>query len=138
MEKTTLIAQETTGAILGAFFHVYNILGYGFLEAVYVAALEQELRERGHRVGREVHVPVEYRGVEIGRQRLDMVVDAQVVVEVKSTEALHPNAKRQLLSYLRATHLEVGLVLHFGPKPRFQRVVCLNDPGTPRPPAKSV
>ncbi len=125
---------ETTGAIVGAFYAVYNGLGYGFMESLYMAALERELRDRGHGVGREVYVPVKYRGVELGRQRLDMVVDEKVVVEAKATEILHPNASRQLFAYLRATRLEVGLLLHFGPRPRFHRVVCLNttDPNKPR------
>ncbi len=124
---------ETTREIIGAFYDVYNTLGYGFLENLYVAALERELRERGHAVGREVYVPVTYRGEMLGRQRLDMVVDEKVIVEAKATEILHPNASRQLFAYLRATNLEVGLLLHFGPRPRFHRVVCLNDskPGLP-------
>ncbi len=121
-----------TGAIITAFYAVYDELGYGFLESLYMAALERELLAGGHRVGREVYVPVSYRGAELGRQRLDMVVDERVVVEAKATEILHPNASRQLFAYLRATRLEVGLVLHFGPRPRFHRVVCLNDSG-PRP-----
>lgn len=120
-------------AIIGAFCAVYNALGYGFLETLYMAALERELRARAHRVGREVYVPVTFRGAELGRQRLDLVVDEKVVVEAKATEILHPNASRQLFAYLRATKLEVGRLLHFGPKPRFHRVVCLNDsqPGLP-------
>ena len=124
---------EITGAIITAFYAVYDGLGYGFLESLYMAALERELRERGHAVGREVYVPVTYRGAELGRQRLDMVVDEKVVVEAKATEVLHPNASRQLFAYLRATRLEVGLLLHFGPRPKFHRVVCLNDPAPRRP-----
>ncbi|MDE3128655.1 MAG: GxxExxY protein [Gemmatimonadota bacterium] len=119
---------ETTNAVIGAFYDVYNALGYGFLEGLYLEALERELVARGHRVGREVHVPVFYHGAELGRQRLDMVVDEKVVVEAKATEALHPIATRQLFAYLRAIRLEVGLLLHFGPRPRFRRVVCLNRP----------
>ncbi|HEU4989005.1 MAG TPA: GxxExxY protein [Gemmatimonadaceae bacterium] len=129
---------ETTRAIIGAFYVVYNALGYGFLESLYMAALERELRERGHRVGREVYVPVMFRGAELGRQRLDMLVDEKVVVEAKATEILHPNASRQLFAYLRATRLEVGLLLHFGPKPRFHRVVCLNDSRPSLPHVRSV
>ncbi|MDE3151912.1 MAG: GxxExxY protein [Gemmatimonadota bacterium] len=129
---------ETTRAIIGAFYVVYNALGYGFLESLYMAALERELRECGHRVGREVYVPVMFRGAELGRQRLDMLVDEKVVVEAKATEILHPNASRQLFAYLRATRLEVGLLLHFGPKPRFHRVVCLNDSGPGLPHVRSV
>lgn len=118
---------ETTNAVLGAFYGVYNALGYGLLEGLYLEALERELLARGHRVGREVHVPVFYRGAELGRQRLDMVVDETVVVEAKATETSHPIASRQLFACLRATRLEVGLLLHFGPRPRFQRIVCFAD-----------
>lgn len=121
-----LHSAEVTGAIIGAFYDVYNALGFGFLEGLYLAALERELVARGHRVGREVYVPVFYRGAELGRQRLDMVVDESVVVEAKATERLHPIASRQLFAYLRATNLEIGLLLHFGPRPRFHRIVCLN------------
>lgn len=129
---------ETTRAIIGAFYAVYNALGYGFLETLYMAALERELRARGHRVGREVYVPATFRGAELGRQRLDLVVDEKVVVEAKATEILHPNASRQLFAYLRATKLEVGLLLHFGPKPRFHRVVWLNDSQPDLPNVRSV
>jgi GxxExxY protein len=119
---------ETTRAVITAFYAVYDELGYGFLESLYMTALERELLAEGHAVGREVYVPVSYRGAELGRQRLDMIVDEKVVVEAKATETLHPIATRQLFAYLRATRLEVGLLLHFGPRPRFRRVVCLNDP----------
>ncbi len=118
-----LIHEELTGSVIGAFFEVYNSLGYGFLEHVYVAALERELRARGHEVGREVTVAIHYKGEPIAHQRLDMVVDEMLVVETKSTRDLHPSAVRQLFNYLRATGLEVGLLLHFGPEPRFYRVV---------------
>ena len=129
---------ETTSAIIGAFFEVYNALGFGFLEGLYMAALERELIAHGHQVGREVYVPVHYRGTELGRQRLDMVVDEKVIVEGKATEILHPNASRQLFAYQRATRLEVGLLLHFGPRPRFHRVVCLNDSRPDLPHVRSV
>lgn len=119
-----LIEGELTHSVIGAFYEVYNALGYGFLERVYMTALEHELRARGHEVRREVAVPVSYKGADVGTQRLDMVVGGAVIVEAKSTEVLHPTASRQLFSYLRATPMEVGLLLHFGPKPRFYRVFC--------------
>jgi GxxExxY protein len=86
----------------------------------------RELKKRGHDVGREVGVQVTYDGEQLGTQRLDIVVDGKVVVETKSTYDLHRSAERQLYNYLRATNLEVGLILHFGPRPQFYRVVCLN------------
>lgn len=102
-------------------------LGFGFLENVYVAALILELRRRGHSVAREVLVPVLYDGVVIARYRMDLIVDDCVVIEVKSTELLNPNDQRQLLNYLRATPLEVGLLLHFGPRPKVHRVASPNE-----------
>lgn len=89
-------------------------------------ALERELLARGHRVSRQVGVPVFYKGHELGYQRLDMIVDDKVVVEVKSTYELHKAAPRQIPSYLQATKLEVGLLLHFGPEAKYFRVVCSN------------
>jgi GxxExxY protein len=68
-----------------------------------------------------------YDGVELGFQRLDLIVDQRVVVEAKSTSELHKHATRQVYNYLRATHLEVGLLLHFGLEPRFYRVICRNS-----------
>jgi GxxExxY protein len=127
MGSDDLIERELTRSVIGAFYTVYNALGFGFLERLYASALERELRVRGHWVGREVAVNVRYEGDVLGQQRLDMVVDGKLVVEVKSTELLHPSARRQLLNYLRSTSLEVGLLLHFGPQPKFVRVIHTAD-----------
>jgi GxxExxY protein len=117
MARHELIEERLTGSVIGAFFDVYNTLGYGFLEHVYVMALERELIERKHRVAREVAVPVLYKGHVLAEQRLDMIVDGKLVVETKSTQELHKGANRQVYNYLKATNLEVGLLLHFGPRP---------------------
>ncbi|MDQ3517673.1 MAG: GxxExxY protein [Gemmatimonadota bacterium] len=130
MAQSELMLERLTHSVVGAFFEVHNSLGYGFLEHLYRAALERELMARGHSVGREVSVPVLYKGEELGRQRLDMIVDGKLVVETKSTFELHKAATRQVYNYLRATKLEVGLLLHFGPHPRFYRVVCRNSCAT--------
>jgi GxxExxY protein len=119
--------ERLTHSIIGAFYETHRNLPFGLLEHLYVMALERELRARGHQVAREVSVTVYYKGEELGVQRLDMVVDGKVVVEVKATEHLHPDARRQLLCYLCCTKLEVGLLLHFGPKPKFFRVVSSNE-----------
>ena len=124
MARGELIYERLTHSVIGAFYEVYNTLGFGFLEQVYVMALERELLARGHHVGREVFVPVHYKGEQLVRQRLDMVVDEKLVVEVKSTYELHGAAPRQVYNYLRATHLELGLLLHFGPHPKFYRILC--------------
>lgn len=119
-----LIEEGLTHSVIGAFFTVHRKLGFGFLEHVYAAALEVELRNRGHRVAREYGVTILYDGVVISSQRLDMVVDAKLVVEIKATEKLHTDAGRQLYNYLRGSNLEVGLLLHFGRRADFYRLVC--------------
>ena len=126
MARIELIEERLTRSVIGAFFEVYNTLGYGFLEHIYVMALERELMARGHRVAREVSVHVTYKGHVVAVQRIDMIVDEKLVVETKSTVELPTPAQRQLFNYLRATKLEVGLLLHFGVEPRFYRLVCSN------------
>lgn len=126
MGHVAMLEEAVTKSIIGAFYTVYNELRFGFLESVYAAALSEVLRERGHAVVREAAVSVWFRGKPIAAQRLDMLVDGRVIVEIKSVEVLHQSAHRQLLNYLRATSLEVGLLLHFGPEPRFYRAVHSN------------
>ena len=138
MSRVALIDGELTHSVIGAFFEAYNALGFGFLEHVYVKALERELMARGHCVARDVGVYVKYKGEHLATQRVDMIVGDRLVVEVKSTLRLHPAASRQLHNYLRATNLEVGLLLHFGPSPAFHRLICRNtkeDPPHPQNPA---
>jgi GxxExxY protein len=95
MARNELLLERLTYSVIGAFYEVYNVLGYGFLEHIYVAALERELLARGHRVGREVRVAVVYKEMVIGWQRLDFVVDDVLVIEVKSTFSIEPSATRQ-------------------------------------------
>jgi GxxExxY protein len=121
-----LIEEELSSSVIGCFYDVYNTLGYGFLEHVYSLALERELLARGHRVAREFAAVIFYKGFELTSQRLDMVVDDKLVVEIKATAKLGEAAPRQLFHYLRATSLEVGLLLHFGPRPGFFRLVSTN------------
>ena len=127
MPRGKLIDDDLSGSVIGAFYEVYRELGFGFLEHVHVKAMEKELGIRGHTVAREFPVTVFYKGEDICQQRLDMLVDNRLVVEVKSSLVLPPTAVRQLCNYLRATHFEVGLVLHFGAEPRFYRRVMSNS-----------
>ena len=108
--------------VIDLFFEVYRNLGPGLLEHVYASALERELRDRGIRLGREVSVVLYYKGLELARQRLDMLVEDCLIIEIKATPTLHESAVRQMMTYLMATGLRRGLVLHFGPRPRFERV----------------
>jgi GxxExxY protein len=123
MARHELVEERLTHSVIGAFFDVYNTLGYGFLEQVYVMALERELLARRHKIIRELWVPVMYKGEELCKQRLDMVVDEKLIIEIKSTTDLPKAASRQLYNYLRATKLSVGLLLHFGDEPKFYRLV---------------
>jgi len=123
MTRHELLEERLTRTIIGAFFEVYNYFGFGLFESLYVNALATELRSRGVFVRREQWTSVTYKGEQIGLQRLDMVVADRIVVEAKATDRLAPIATRQLLTYLRASNLQLGLLLHFGPDPRFFRVV---------------
>jgi GxxExxY protein len=123
MHQEPLIERGITSDVIGAFFEVYNNLGLGFLEFIYSLALEEELLKKSRTVGREVNVPVLYKGKVLTTQRVDMIVDDKVLIEIKSTPVLPPTARRQTLNYLRVTTLEVALLLHFGPEAKFYRVV---------------
>src|SRR6185436_1506567 len=103
-----LVEQDLSHSVIGAFYKVHRTLGFGFLEEVYKAALDVELRRRGHVVQREVWVEIVYEGVPIAQNRIDIIVDHRLIVEVKASERLHKDAVRQLFNYLRATDLEVG------------------------------
>jgi GxxExxY protein len=138
MARGELFEERLTHSVIGAFFDVYNTLGFGFLEHVYVMALERELMEREHHVAREVAVPVFYRGHLLAEQRLDMIVDAKLVVEIKSTHELHRAANRQVYNYLRSTNLEIGLLLHFGPEARFYRMIHRNKKRNPSNPSNPI
>ena len=121
-KRIIALAEEAlTHSIIGAFFEVYNALGYGFLESVYVEALIRELRRRGHRVEREALVKVWYKGEIIARQRVDLLVDDRVIVEVKAGPQLPAIASRQLCNYLKGSDKEVGLLVFFGPDATYFR-----------------
>jgi GxxExxY protein len=121
-----LLSPELTEAVIGSFYDVHRQLGFGFREYIYDLALERDLVAKGHRVEREVSVMVFFRGEPLARQTLDMIIDQKLVIEIKSTEFLRPNATSQLFSYLHATNLELGLLLHFGREPKFYRVLYEN------------
>jgi GxxExxY protein len=113
---------DITGEIIGAFYETWNELGFGFLESVYRRSLVLVLRERGLEVREEAPVMALFRGEPVGLFRLDLLVEGSVAVELKATSVLGPTDKRQLMNYLRATDLDVGLLLHFGPEAKFIRV----------------
>ena len=108
--------DPATEAIIGAAIEVHRHLGPGLLEALYEEALCHELTLRAIRFERQKEVDVVYKDIVIKNQRLDLLADGQVVVELKSTESDHPVYKAQILSYLKASGLKRGLILNFGKK----------------------
>lgn len=113
--------------IIGVFYAVYNELGHGFLEAVYEEALFIGLTEAGFKVATQVPTPIWFRGRVIGQYKADLIVNEVVLLELKAAKALDSSHEAQILNYLRATDIEVGLLLNFGPRPQFKRFVFEND-----------
>jgi len=122
-----LIEQALSRAAIDAFYRVYNRLGYGFLESVYVGALVVELQRDGHIVEREVPIEVAYDGVVLGFFRADLLVDRILILEVKADSEFTAGPERQLMNYLRCSELEIGILLVFGMKPRFKRLIHTRD-----------
>jgi GxxExxY protein len=127
MSAEKLLHAETTDLIIKAFYHVYNTLGYGFLEKVYENALRVTLQKWGLSVGQQVPVKVFFEGELVGDYFADLIVAGRVIIELKVAEGIDPAHEAQLLNYLRATDVEVGLLLNFGPKPAFRRKLFLNE-----------
>lgn len=124
--------SDTTEKVIGVFFDVYNELGHGFLESVYQESMAIALADVGLKVEREVLVPVYFRGKSVGDYRADLVVNGVVIVELKTAKALEASHEAQLFHYLRATEVEVGILLNFGPKPQFKRIAFDNERKTAR------
>ena len=120
--STELLYADTTDGIIGGFYEVYNTLGYGFLESVYSNALAIELTLRGLHVQREILLDVYYKDRHVGKYRVDFLVNSCVVVENKSTRYIVQADRDQALNGMRASMMQVGLLLHFGPRPRVYRL----------------
>ncbi len=118
---------ELTKGIIGVFYEVYNELGHGFLESVYENSLAIALRVKGFEVHQQVSVPVLFRGQLVGDFNADLLVNKTVILELKSCRSIVDAHIAQLLNYLKATEIEVGLLLNFGPRPEFKRVVFGNE-----------
>jgi GxxExxY protein len=119
--------SELTGKILGAFFQVHKELGYGFSEKVYENSLVILLNEIGLKVESQVDLYVYFHGQKVGEYTADLIVNDVVLLELKATEKIIEVHAAQLLNYLKATNIEVGLVLNFGPTAEFRRKVYDND-----------
>lgn len=121
-----MLHEVITSQIIAAFYAVYNKLGYGFLEKVYQNALILELRKSGLKLQEQVPIQVCYEGRPVGEYFADLLIEDQVIVEIKAADSLTVAHENQLVNYLKATRLEVGLLLNFGPEPKFKRKIFTN------------
>ncbi|AVM53597.1 GxxExxY protein [Bacteroides zoogleoformans] len=121
-----MLYEDLTHDILQAFYEVHKVLGFGFLEQVYQNALYKELSRRGMCVECQKEIKVYYKGECVGRYIADMVVNNTVILELKAVQTLRPEHEWQLINYLKATTLEVGLLLNFGHSAEFKRKVFTN------------
>lgn len=118
---------ELTEKIIKAFYNVYNLLGYGFLEKVYENALIIELKSMGLECKKQKAIDVFYKGYNVGDYFADIIVENKVIIELKAAEGLVEEHEAQLINYLRATDIEVGLLLNFGKVPQIKRKVFENQ-----------
>jgi GxxExxY protein len=113
--------SELTQRIIGIFYDVYRTLGYGFLEKVYQNAMAIRLRKGGFDIVQHQPIEVHFDGEVVGEYFADILVNRTVILELKAVKELLEEHHAQLLNYLKATSLEVGLLLNFGPKPQVVR-----------------
>jgi len=123
-----MLHGDLTDRILKSYYRVYNSLGYGFLEKVYENALVHELRHDGLMIYQQHPVQVFYGGTQVGDYFADLLVEGAVIIELKAAEGLRQEHVAQLTNYLKATTLQVGLLLNFGLKPEVKRVVFSKTP----------
>ena len=124
---TEFIHKDLSKKVIGAFYTVYNTLGYGFLEKVYENALCVELKSQGVYVESQVAIEVFYKEERVGLYYADLLIDKCLIVELKAAENLCEEHEYQLLNYLKGTNIEIGLLLNFGREPQFKRLIFTND-----------
>lgn len=116
-----------TDKVLGVYYDVYNELGFGFLESVYAKAMTVALEAAGLQVQTEIPIGVWFRERLVGDFRADLVVEKALLLELKAVRTLESAHEAQTLNYLRATELEIALLLNFGPKPQVRRLAFDNE-----------
>ena len=122
-----ILFKEKTEKIIKAFYTVYNKLGYRFLEKVYENALLIELRNMGFNCKNQFPIKVFYNEEQVGKYYADIIVDNEVILELKAMEKLCEEHEYQLINYLKATEIELGLLFNFGKKPKFRRKIFTNN-----------
>lgn len=121
-----LLHKEITDKIIKAYFNVYNELGFGFLEKVYERSMLIELKSNGLNCGSQQKIDVFYRKYNVGDYFADIIVEDKIIIELKAAEGIIKEHEAQLLNYLKATSIEVGLILNFGKVPKFKRIIFEN------------
>ena len=124
---TDFLYKDETDEIIEAFYEVYNALGFGFLERVYQNALYQELQRRGFDCKAQYKIKVYFKGKEVGDYYADILVNDHIILELKAHESLCREHELQLINYLKATHIEIGLLLNFGERPQVRRKIFTNN-----------
>ncbi|NMH24716.1 GxxExxY protein [Flavobacterium solisilvae] len=124
---TSLLHKSITDAILKVYYEVYNELGYGFLEKVYQNAMYFELKSLGYKVEAQKQIKVYFKKQLVGEYYSDLLVEDKVIVELKATELIMNVHVAQIMNYLKATPIEVGMLLNFGEEPEFKRIIYTND-----------
>ncbi len=124
---TPLLHKTITDAVLKIYFDVYNQLGSGFLEKVYQNAMYFELKNKGFKVEAQKQIKVYFRKQLVGEYYADLIVEDKIIVELKATELLMNAHVAQTLNYLKATEIEVGLLLNFGEEPEFKSMIYTNN-----------
>ncbi len=119
--------REITDKIIKAYYKVYNELWYGFFERVYENALFIELTDMGLKCEKQRSIDVFYKGVKIGNYFADIIVEDKIILELKAAEGIAEEHEFQLVNYLKATEIEVGLLLNFGKAPEFKRKIFTNN-----------
>lgn len=115
--------RQLSRKIIRSFYEVYNELGTGFLESVYENAFCIVLKEAGLNIEKQPLIPVYFRNAIVGEFRADIIVEDKIILELKAINQLQSTQKAQLLNYLKATNKEIGLLMNFGDKPEFKRMI---------------
>jgi len=124
--KVIMLHKVLSEKIIKAFYNVYNSLGYGFLEKVYENAMLIELRKFGLDAQKQASIQVYYEEELVGKYYADIIVEKTIIVELKTAESLCEEHEFQLINYLKATELEIGLLMNFGKTPQFKRKIFTN------------
>ena len=122
-----LLHKNITDIILKSYYKVFNNLGYGFLEKVYENALLKKKKKQGLVCEKQKPIKVYYDEIQVGEYYADIIVNECIIIELKAAESLAEEHEFQLINYLKATDIEVGLVLNFGKNPQFKRKIFTNN-----------